>query len=391
MAPGRSRTRAGSPTRWPPSPRLSSPRPGQAASSGAACRPLRPRFNPARAGTDPGPAATAALAWAWHHCLPLGALADPAVTRQALEALVLRLDGTRAAAATTARKRAVFHGCLGYAAQLGLLEANPLDHISWQSPRSSCPAGPQSAPHLPRCRRSWLRSPRSAGADRVLRLRVLRGAAPRRSRRPPRQLLHPPLTRLGPADPHRIPAPVGGPGPATARHANRAPSNTGRKAPAGRSRSPRSLPASCAGTCGPSGAPQMGGCSRVPAAARSAKASTAGSGARPAPQPCRRTGQAPSRCAAPATCAMPRCRCGWPPGGPPAEIAARAGHSVRVLLTTYTHGIPGCDQIASQHIEQALRPSCWPPAGPQQSHADAGNPVRHASAPQLDPAGHSWT
>ncbi len=34
-------------------------------------------FNPARAGTDPGPSATAALAWARHHCLPLTALADP--------------------------------------------------------------------------------------------------------------------------------------------------------------------------------------------------------------------------------------------------------------------------------------------------------------------------
>jgi hypothetical protein len=53
-------------------------------------------------------------------------------------------------------------------------------------------------------------------------------------------------------------------------------------------------------------------------------------------------------------------------GAPPAEVAARAGHSVRVLLTIYAHGIPGCDQIASQHIEQALRPSPWPPAGPQE-------------------------
>jgi integrase len=44
-------------------------------------------------------------------------------------------------------------------------------------------------------------------------------------------------------------------------------------------------------------------------------------------------------------------------GAPPAEIAARAGHSVRVLLTINAHCIPGCDQIASQHIDRALRPS----------------------------------
>jgi hypothetical protein len=54
-------------------------------------------------------------------------------------------------------------------------------------------------------------------------------------------------------------------------------------------------------------------------------------------------------------------------GAPPAEVAARAGHSVRVLLTIYAHCIPGCDLIASQHIEQALNPSHWPPTGPQES------------------------
>src|SRR6202044_3518845 len=54
-------------------------------------------FNPARAGTDPGPPATATLAWASDHCLPLTAPADPQVTRGALEALALRLDGPWAA------------------------------------------------------------------------------------------------------------------------------------------------------------------------------------------------------------------------------------------------------------------------------------------------------
>ena len=69
-------------------------------------------------------------------------------------------------------------------------------------------------------------------------------------------------------------------------------------------------------------------------------------------------------------------------GAPPADVAARAGHSVHVLLTTYAHCIPGCDQIASQHIDRALRSSRWP----TRTGADAGNPVRHASVPQLDPA-----
>ena len=71
-------------------------------------------------------------------------------------------------------------------------------------------------------------------------------------------------------------------------------------------------------------------------------------------------------------------------GAPPAEIAARAGHSVRVLLTIYAHCIPGCDQIASQHIEQALRPSQWPSAGPQESAWTPGIPS------VMRPC-HSWT
>jgi hypothetical protein len=71
-------------------------------------------------------------------------------------------------------------------------------------------------------------------------------------------------------------------------------------------------------------------------------------------------------------------------GAPPAEVAARAGHSVRVLLTTYAHCIPGCDQIASRQIEQALCPSQWPPAGPQQSAQTPG--ISSVMRPR-----HSWT
>ena len=74
-----------------------------------------------------------------------------------------------------------------------------------------------------------------------------------------------------------------------------------------------------------------------------------GSGTRPVPQPCRRTGTG-------------------------AQPARRPRHSVRVLLTIYVHCIPGCAQIASQHIEQALRPSQMVPAGPQKSAQTPGIP-----------------
>ena len=131
----------------------------------------------------------------------------------------------------------------------------------------------------------------------------------------------------------------------------------------------------------------MSGCSGAPAAARSAKASTAGSGTRPAPED--GTGTQPPSC--PYDLRHAALSLWLASGAPPAEIAARAGHSVRVLLTIYAHCIPGCDQIASQHIEQALRPSHWAPRWPTRTGADAGNPVRHTSVPQLDSTGLSWT
>jgi integrase len=64
------------------------------------------------------------------------------VPRAALKALTFRLDGSRAAANTVIRKRAVLHGALGYAAEAGLLPDNPLDTIAWQIPRSSAAVDP---------------------------------------------------------------------------------------------------------------------------------------------------------------------------------------------------------------------------------------------------------
>ena len=126
--------------------------------------------------------------------------------------------------------------------------------------------------------------------------------------------------------------------------------------------------------------PPMGGCSGVPAAGRLAKAATAGSGTRPAaPQPCR----AP-RARRPYDLRHAALSLWLASGAPPAEVAARAGHSVRVLLTIYAHCIPGCGQIASQQIERALRPRQWPPAGPQE-------PARTPGFPSVMRPCHSWT
>ena len=73
---------------------------------------------------------------------PGGCLSEPAVLRTALEALTFRLDGSRAAVNTVIRKRAVLHGALGYAAEAGLLPDNPLDSIGWRVPQSSAALDP---------------------------------------------------------------------------------------------------------------------------------------------------------------------------------------------------------------------------------------------------------
>jgi integrase len=97
-------------------------------------------YNPSRPAPPPGTETARALAWAERHSLPLTDLQDPRVARQALDALTVRLDGRRAAATTITRKRAVVHGASGYAVELGLLPANPLDSIRWKAPRPAVTA-----------------------------------------------------------------------------------------------------------------------------------------------------------------------------------------------------------------------------------------------------------
>ncbi|HEY5990841.1 MAG TPA: site-specific integrase [Streptosporangiaceae bacterium] len=76
---------------------------------------------------------TQALEWMAKASIPVAALEDPATVRTALNACARRLDGKPAAATTTRRKRAVFANALGYAVELRLLPANPLDRIQWKA------------------------------------------------------------------------------------------------------------------------------------------------------------------------------------------------------------------------------------------------------------------
>ena len=74
------------------------------------------------------------LAWVHQSTLPVSSLRDTTVVRRVLDALTVRLDGRPAAATTIYRKRAVFYNALGYAVELGLLPANPIDRVQWKAP-----------------------------------------------------------------------------------------------------------------------------------------------------------------------------------------------------------------------------------------------------------------
>lgn len=96
---------------------------------------------PRRAAGAPPANLAAALRWLEKNTIPLADLDDPdrgpELTRRALNRLALKLDGTPAASKTVARKRAVFYNALQYAVELGLLSGNPVDRISWKTPKPS--------------------------------------------------------------------------------------------------------------------------------------------------------------------------------------------------------------------------------------------------------------
>lgn len=69
------------------------------------------------------------------HTQQLDAVDDIATARKVLDSLTVRLDGGPAAATTVARRRAVFHGALEYAVELGHLAGNPLRRFKWQAPK----------------------------------------------------------------------------------------------------------------------------------------------------------------------------------------------------------------------------------------------------------------
>ena len=80
---------------------------------------------------------TERLAWVAAHARPVADLGRPEVMRAALTAIATKLDGNRAAARTTHRKRAVLFNAVNYAVEQNLLKTNPIEAIKWKAPKSS--------------------------------------------------------------------------------------------------------------------------------------------------------------------------------------------------------------------------------------------------------------
>ncbi|MGO9190470.1 MAG: hypothetical protein ACLP8X_18700 [Streptosporangiaceae bacterium] len=111
--------------------------------------------------------------------------------RLALAACARTLTGKLAAGATQRRKRSVFYNALGYAVEQGHLASNPVDRIQRATPAVAqsvdrrVVVSPAQAGKLPR-RRPGAQRPGAAPGS-VLRLLVLRRAAPLGGRDAPRE------------------------------------------------------------------------------------------------------------------------------------------------------------------------------------------------------------
>ena len=343
-------------------------------------------FNPARAAAA-DEATARVLAWAEKASLPVTRLADPLVLRQALDALTLRLDGGRAAANTITRKRAVFHGALGYAVEAALLESNPADRISWRAPKASPAVDP-----------AIVASPAQAEAllAAVARIRpdltAFFGCLYYAALRPEEAIAlrscdcHLPgrgwgMLTLTAASPRTATAWTGDGSSHEQRGLKHRPDGAVRMVPvppvlAGMLRTHYR----CHGTApdgrlfhGARGGPLSESVyGRVWHAARTAALGPELTATGLARRPYDLRHAALSL---------------WMnAGASPAEVAARAGHSVTVLLSVYAHCIDGQDRITNRLVEHALRPGSPAPCPKASGSANRRyrpDPVRYVSVNRL--------
>jgi integrase len=92
-------------------------------------------FNTARRNQPSRPAEVrTTLRWIETHTRNVGDLSNPAVLRSVLHHLVVKLDGTPAAPSVATRRRRILNALLEYAAEKGMLHANPMPALNWKPP-----------------------------------------------------------------------------------------------------------------------------------------------------------------------------------------------------------------------------------------------------------------
>ena len=312
-------------------------------------------FNARRRCGARGPDTASALAWVEQASLPVSQLADPRVIRAALDGLCTRLDGSPAAANTITRKRAVFHGALGYAVELGLLPANPTGLVRWRAPRAAVAVSPATVPSPAQVRAILAQVARTRpelaaffGCLYYAALRPEEAVALRRA-----NLILPARgqARSSSPPPARAQEP---PGPAPAPRSSRGASSTAPAAPSASSPSRRSWPTCSRSHLGDYGTTPDG---RLFRGTRGGMLSESVYG--------RAWHAARQAALGPGLTATPLARRPYDlrhaalslwlnATGAPAQIAARAGNSTRVLHEVYLHCISGHNNLVSQQIENAL-------------------------------------
>ncbi|MFG2903689.1 tyrosine-type recombinase/integrase [Kitasatospora sp. NPDC048286] len=93
-------------------------------------------FNVNRWDDEPPAEVAKALTWIARNSVNVSALEEPKMVRRLLAAISVKLDGTRAAASTTLRKRRILGHVVDRAVEDGLLTTNPLPSVQWQPPRA---------------------------------------------------------------------------------------------------------------------------------------------------------------------------------------------------------------------------------------------------------------
>ncbi|MEU4239509.1 integrase [Actinoplanes sp. NPDC026619] len=96
-------------------------------------------YNKGRRGAAGQPPADLADAVSWLESgtVDLAALMEPDTARKALDALALRIDGKIAAASTVHRKKAIVSGALRYGVETGHLPTHPFGKVRWEAPKLS--------------------------------------------------------------------------------------------------------------------------------------------------------------------------------------------------------------------------------------------------------------